>query len=240
MNRPSPLLTASGLGLSYGAGSRQVLALQDVSFSLDAGEAVAVTGPSGSGKSSLLSLLGAFLRPSAGDCLVEGRSLAAMTSTEVARYRAETLGFVFQQFCLLPHLCLIENVMLSVDHLHAEHDAWRERGLQLLDRVGLHGLQDRYPHEVSGGQAQRAAIARALLRGPRLVLADEPTGSLDGESAMTVMAILRSLCDDGCALVVVTHNEELAQALPRRLSLASGRLILDSAMVRHASKLLPA
>lgn len=227
MNASTPLLQARGLGLSYGSGARQVAALQDVSFELSAGEAVAVTGPSGSGKSTLLSLLGGFARPSAGDCWVDGRPLSAMNGQQRAHYRADTLGFVFQQFCLLPHLRLIENVTLATDHLPAERTRWRDRGMALLERVGLAGLHQRYPHEVSGGQAQRAAIARALLRSPRLLLADEPTGSLDAENTAVVLDLLRSLCADGCALMVVTHSEDVARSLPRRMTLAQGRLVAD-------------
>lgn len=228
MSASSLLLQARGLGLSYGSGSRRVAALADVSFELSPGEAVAVTGPSGSGKSTLLSLLGGFARASTGDCWVDGRALSAMNAQQLAQYRAHTLGFVFQQFCLLPHLRLIDNVTLATDHLPAERAQWRTRGLALLERVGLGGLHDRFPHEVSGGQAQRAAIARALLRSPRLVLADEPTGSLDAENTAVVLDLLRSLCTEGCALMVVTHSEDVARALPRRMTLSQGRLVSDA------------
>ncbi len=227
MNQPH-LLQAEGLGLTYRSGGRSVAALQDVSFSLKAGDAVAVTGPSGSGKSTLLGLLGGFMPPTSGQCRVDNHALGQMNAAALARYRAETLGFVFQQFCLLPHLSLQENVLLGVDHLRGEQAHWRDRAQQLLAKVGLHEQRDRRPHEVSGGQAQRAAIARALLRQPRLILADEPTGALDPENTQAVLSLLRDLCTEGCALVVVTHSSEVAAALPRRLALQAGRLVHDS------------
>lgn len=231
MNQETPLLQAKNLGLSYTSRRGQVAALQDVTFNLRRGEAVAVTGPSGSGKSTLLAILGGFMPPSSGVCHVDGQSLGAMQTVDLARYRAETLGFVFQQFCLLPHLSLTENVMLGVDHLHGQRASWLERAHHLLAKVGLHDQRDRRPHEVSGGQAQRAAIARALLRGPRLLLADEPTGALDHENATVILQLLRQSCDEGCALVVVTHSAQVAASLPRRLSLQDGRLVRDSASV---------
>ncbi len=235
MNQDTPLLQAKRLGLTYNSRRGSVVALQDISFELRRGEAVAVTGPSGSGKSTLLAILGGFMAPSSGVCNVAGQSLGAMQAADLARYRAETLGFVFQQFCLLPHLTLTDNVMLGVDHLHGQRAYWLERAHHLLARVGLHDQRDRRPHEVSGGQAQRAAIARALLRGPTLLLADEPTGALDAENASAILQLLRDSCDEGCALVVVTHSAEVAGALPRRLSLQEGRLVRDSASVTRAA-----
>lgn len=239
MNEDTPLLQARSLGVTYHTRQGNVAALHDVSFELRRGEAVAVTGPSGSGKSSLLAILGGFMPPSSGVCNVDGHSLGAMQAADLARYRAETLGFVFQQFCLLPHLSLTENVMLGVDHLHGQRAFWLERAHHLLAKVGLHDQRDRRPHEVSGGQAQRAAIARALLRGPTLLLADEPTGALDAENAAAVLQLLRRSCDEGCALVVVTHSAEVAGALPRRLSLHDGHLVRDSACATRAAKAVP-
>lgn len=237
MNDTTALLQAHDLGVTYPSRHGNVVALQNVRFALQRGEAIAVTGPSGSGKSSLLAVLGGFMPPTQGDCMVAGQSLRAMQPREVARYRAETLGFVFQQFCLLPHLTLTENVLLGVDHLQDQRAQWLDRAHQLLAKVGLNDQRNRRPHEVSGGQAQRAAIARALLRNPTLLLADEPTGALDAENAAAVLRLLRQSCDEGCALVVVTHSADVASAMPRRLVLSDGRLVRDDKAARTPAPL---
>lgn len=176
--------------------------------------------------------------PTQGVCRVGTHSLGDMRSADLALYRAETLGFVFQQFCLLPHLTLTQNVVLGVDHLYTQRAQWLDRAHQLLAKVGLHAERDRRPHEVSGGQAQRAAIARALLRSPKLLLADEPTGALDADNAASVLHLLRGLCDEGCALVVVTHSAEVAAEMPRRLALRGGQLVLDSSAAQQTGSSL--
>ena len=210
------------LHLRYRQRGAEVRALDGLNLSIAPGECLAVTGPSGCGKSSLLAILGGLQRASAGDCLIDGAPLAAMSARALAEYRAHSVGFVFQQFCLLPHLSLLDNVLLGVDHLPRQQFFARAR--ELLDRVGLVQQLQRFPHEVSGGQAQRAAIARALLRKPRLILADEPTGALDDETAATVMDLLLELAQEGSALMVVTHSEQVAARLPRRVRLMAGRV----------------
>lgn len=223
MNSPHrELLAACDLSLRYG---RDKPALDRVSFALQAGDALAVVGPSGCGKSSLLAVLGGLQRPSQGRLLFRGRDVYQGGGADLDSYRATAVGFVFQQPCLLPHLSLLDNVLVAVDHLHAQADRWRERARMLMDTVGVGALASRRPHEVSGGQAQRAAIARALLRGPGLILADEPTGALDDDSASQVMELLLTLRAEGACLVVVTHDRDIAARLPSRLALEAGRVV---------------
>lgn len=230
MNKEKYCWELRDLGLSYGQGRRRVQALSGLNLQFEQGETLAVTGPSGCGKSSLLAMLGAMQIPGSGECRFGGQSLAAMTSAQRAHYRAETVGFVFQQFCLLPHLSLLDNVLLGVDHLPARRPEFLQYAQQLLERVGVAELSQRLPHQVSGGQAQRAAIARALLRKPRLILADEPTGALDEASAERVFDLLLALAGEGSALVLVTHSEALAARLPRRVRLNAGRLQADEGL----------
>lgn len=219
------------LGFTYNQRGRRVEALSGVSFEIHSHQSIAITGSSGSGKSTLLSLIGGFLRPTSGSCRVLGRDPSAMTSAEKADFRANSLGFVFQQLSLLPHLTLLENVTLGVDHLsRSDRLAWQERAIELMSRVGIAELAGRRPSEVSGGQAQRAAVARSLLRRPSLLLADEPTGSLDAETASDIVSLMREMCADNCTLIVVTHSEEVASRMSRRISLSHGQLQSDSSV----------
>lgn len=199
-------------------------ALDQVSLSIGENERVAIMGPSGSGKSTLLSVMGGLMRPDAGSYLFRGKDLARMAPSELAAFRGEQVGFVFQNFSLLPHLTLTENLLVPVEHLPGRPADAIPRAHALLERVGILSLADRFPSEVSGGQAQRAAIARSMMRAPPLILADEPTGSLDKESAADIMALLNSLAADGATIVVVTHSPLVAQALERTIHLDGGRV----------------
>lgn len=219
------------LGFTYNQRGRRVEALSNVSFEIPSHQSIAITGSSGSGKSTLLSLIGGFLRPTSGSCCILGRDPSTMTSSEKADFRANSLGCVFQQLSLLPHLTLLENVTLGVDHLpSSDRLAWQERAIDLMSRVGIAELAGRRPSEVSGGQAQRAAVARSLLRRPSLLLADEPTGSLDAETASDIVSLMREMCADNCTLIVVTHSEEVASRMSRRISLSHGQLQSDSSV----------
>ena len=202
--------------------------LRDVDLELRAGEAVAVVGPSGSGKSTLLHVIGTLEPPSAGAVLWEGRDLARAGPRERAAFRSRELGFVFQEHHLLPQCSALENVLvptLARRAERAERAAAAERGRGLLARVGLAERLDHRPAQLSGGECQRVALVRALINGPRLLLADEPTGSLDAESSDAIGTLLLELNRaEGLTLLVVTHSERLAALLPRRLELRDGRL----------------
>ena len=206
------------------AGGADVEVLNGVSLDIAPGESVAIVGPSGSGKSTLLNLIGALDRPTAGRVLLLGRDLTGLSEDELARIRNREIGFVFQRHHLLPQLTVLENALVPA---LAERGATPpvDRARALLERVGLASRLDHRPGELSGGECQRVAVVRALVNGPGLVLADEPTGSLDAASAIGLTDLLAELNRaEGVALVVVTHSEALASRMGRTYRLAGGRL----------------
>lgn len=197
-----------------------VPALEALTLNVAAGQFVAVCGPSGCGKTTLLSIVGALVRPSAGRVVVAGEDLGAMSAAARARFRARKVGFVFQMFHLLPYLTVLENVLLATDG-DASHDAARE----LLDRFGLGPRLGHRPAELSAGERQRVAIARAMIHRPPLVLADEPTGNLDGQSAAEVLEILGGFHREGATVLLVTHQEQAAAKADRVVLLRAGRVV---------------
>ncbi|NYZ12681.1 ABC transporter ATP-binding protein [Azospirillum sp. RWY-5-1] len=223
---PTPVLEARGLSRVL-PGPVPVTLVNGVDVAVAPGEFVAITGPSGSGKSSLLYLLGLLDRPTSGTVLLEGRDTAPLDGDELARLRLEKLGFVFQFHFLLPEFTVLDNVLVPMRKRAAlPRAAMTEHALDLLDRLGLADQARKRPDQLSGGQRQRAAIARALANAPRVLLADEPTGNLDTRNAQTVFDIFRSLAaDTGTAVVTVTHDEHLAAQTDRRLHLVDGRCV---------------
>jgi len=218
------MLEVSHLGKEYPTARGPLAVLSDVSFTLAPGEAAAVTGPSGSGKSSLLYILGALEPPSSGTVTVDGVNPFALAPATAAEFRNRAIGFVFQDHCLLPQLSVLENVLVPT-LVSADRNGARDRARQLIDRVGLADRIDHRPGALSGGERQRVAIARALIRSPRLMLCDEPTGNLDGASAETVAALLLELlAGERAALVVVTHSAALASRCPIRFEIADRQL----------------
>lgn len=217
-------LNAEGLVKSYGAGEAKVTALGGIDLYLDQGEFTAIMGPSGSGKSTLLALLGALTTPDAGSYKVDGIDIFGLSPDRQADFRREYLGFVFQSFNLVSYLTLAENVMLPLaikdlskaEQLQMAHDA--------LDRVGLGGKEHRLPSEVSGGEQERAAVARAVVNRPPILLADEPTGNLDAATSADVMRLLTQMCKEGMTIVMVTHSEQCASHAQRIIRVADGRL----------------
>ena len=219
------LLDIQGLGKTYLTGGRRLEVLQDVTLSIEAGEMVALTGPSGAGKSTFLHLVGALDAPTAGRVLFEGRDLASLDEGERARFRNESVGFVFQSHHLLPEFTALETAMMPGLVRRLPRTEARRRAEESLERVGLSGRIGHRPGELSGGDQQRVALARALVLQPRLLLADEPTGNLDPQTAEGIHELLQQLNRDlGITGVVVTHNEKLAGSLGRRVRLAAGRL----------------
>jgi lipoprotein-releasing system ATP-binding protein len=203
-----------------------VTLVQDVTLSIGEGEFVAITGPSGSGKSSLLYLLGLLDRPSAGVLRISGRDTAALGERERAQIRLATLGFVFQFHFLLPEFTVRENVEIPMRRLgRLDKAAMRARSTQLLEALGLAGHIDKRPDQLSGGQRQRVAVARSLANDPPIVLADEPTGSLDSKNSEQVFAILDALVRErGKTVIAVTHDADMAARASRRIHLVDGRL----------------
>jgi len=209
---------------SFGAGATRVQVLAGASFSMESGEALAIVGPSGSGKSTLLHLIGTLERPDAGRIEIEGSEPHRLPEPELARFRNSSIGFVFQDHHLLPQYTVLENVLVPALAYGGADGALRARAEELIGRVGLSERQHHRPAELSGGERQRAAVARALINTPRLLLCDEPTGSLDRRTAETVGSLLVDLhAQEGTLLIVVTHSLELAGRLPRRLEIGEGR-----------------
>jgi putative ABC transport system ATP-binding protein len=213
-----------GVARVYPRGRTEVAALADVSLDIREGEKVAIMGPSGSGKTTLLSILGCLDRPTRGEHLFEGRSVAGLDDDTLSRLRNRAIGFVFQSFHLLPHLSVAENVETPLQYGDRPMREWRPRALEALGRVGLAARADHRPSELSGGEAQRAAIARALVVEPRLLLADEPTGNLDTVTGGEIAALLDELHAQGSTVVLVTHNEPLARRAERLVTLRDGRI----------------
>ncbi len=204
-----------------------VVALRDVDLDIRRGELVAIVGPSGSGKSTMLNLMGTLDRPSAGQMVIDGFDVAALSDRELSALRAFHIGFVFQHFHLAPGVAALDNVADGLLYTGVHRNERRERAEAALRQVGLgHRLSHR-PHEMSGGEKQRTAIARAIAREPALLLADEPTGALDTQSGEGVMSVLFDLHATGTTIVVITHDLEIAARLPRRVAMRDGRLIDD-------------
>ncbi len=215
---PSAFIQLAGASYSYPKAKMAVF--QGLSLSVARGEHVALVGPSGGGKSTLLYALGAMLLLNAGEYRFDGHDIHRMKDRELDAWRSQHVGFVYQQAALLPHLSLLDNVLLPVSHERAQKAHWKERATGLLDSLGLAALAARLPSAVSGGQAQRAAIARALMRSPALVLADEPTSALDDESAAAVMEVLQTACGANTTVVLATHDARLLQSTTRVVPMA--------------------
>jgi putative ABC transport system ATP-binding protein len=225
----APLYELTGLERTYSKGGVAVHAVRGVDLVIRTGEMTSLQGPSGSGKSTLLQLLGALDSPSGGSIRFEGRDLAGLNDKELTKIRAQDIGFVFQHFNLIPTLTAEENVAIAMfpNHVHsAERSA---RATELLDQVGLGHRVGHLPSRLSGGEQQRVAIARALANKPSVIIADEPTGNLDSDTAKEVMATLTGLrATAGVTIVIATHDEDIARATDRRIRMRDGAVLEDS------------
>jgi putative ABC transport system ATP-binding protein len=219
------LLQLSGVGKTYPRGDSDVVALREVTLTVEPGESLAVMGPSGSGKSTLLSIVGCLDRPTHGDYLLDGRRVSDCSDDALSRIRNERIGFVFQSFHLMPQLTVLENVETPLLYGSVPQAEWRGRARRCLEKVGLLHRADHRPRELSGGEAQRVAIARALIMEPTLLLADEPTGNLDTRTGDEIAEVLASLNREGRTVVLVTHNENLAQRAGRIIHLRDGAVV---------------
>jgi len=215
----------------YAAGDAELCALDDVSLQITAGQFVAVMGASGSGKSTLMNVIGCLDRPSRGTYRLAGREVGGLPRNELARIRSETLGFVFQSFNLLARTSARENVELPLLYSGVPSRDRAARALAALGRVGLADRAEHTPGQLSGGQQQRVAIARALVNGPKLILADEPTGQLDSRSSMDVMRLLQELAGTGITIVLVTHERDIGRCAERVLTMRDGKIIADVSQV---------
>jgi putative ABC transport system ATP-binding protein len=215
------------VGKVYPRGRVQVVALREVNLTIGAGEWLAIMGPSGSGKSTLLSILGCLDRPTEGEYALEGVRVSDLDDHALSRARNRSVGFIFQSFHLIPQLTVLENVETPLLYGDVPLAQWRSRAQRSLERVGLLHRADHRPGELSGGEAQRAAIARALVTEPRMLLADEPTGNLDSATGEEIASLLAALHAEGRTVVLVTHNEALARRAGRMVRLRDGGIDAD-------------
>ena len=221
----APLVQVENLEKRFEA----VRALGGVSFEVESGEWIAIMGPSGSGKTTLINILGGLDHPTSGRVVVDGMEIGELSERELTRYRADKIGFVFQQFHLVPYLTALENVMLA-QYFHSITD--EKDAADALRRVGLADRLEHLPAQLSGGEQQRVAIARALINHPKLILADEPTGNLDEENEATILKLLHELHSAGHTILVVTHSQAIGNLADRRIELEHGRLARITLPVR--------
>jgi putative ABC transport system ATP-binding protein len=213
---------------TYEVGTQQVHALRDISLSIEENEYVAIMGPSGSGKSTLMNIVGCLDTPTEGSYLLKGTEVAALDDDELAEIRSAEIGFVFQTFNLLPRMTAFQNVELPLIYGRAARHTRAERVWETMDAVGLRERAHHRPNELSGGQRQRVAIARALINRPSIILADEPTGNLDSVTGEEIMQIFRGLSDAGNTIILVTHEQYIAEHASRIVKLLDGRIESDT------------
>jgi putative ABC transport system ATP-binding protein len=224
MDGDTPVIDLAGVGKTYASGALRVEALRDVTLTIGHGEMVAIVGPSGSGKSTLMHILGCLDVPTTGSFRLAGRDVAQLGENDLADVRNRQIGFVFQQFNLLPYLSAWRNVDLPLVYAGVDPGERRRRALWALDQVALGDRADHRPGELSGGQQQRVAIARALVTEPALILADEPTGNLDSVSSADVLGLLGNLHASGRTVVLITHDAEVAARAGRTVHIRDGRV----------------
>jgi putative ABC transport system ATP-binding protein len=229
LNR-QPIYSLRDVGRAYGEGASEVRAVRAADLEIDRGEFVVFVGPSGSGKTTLLQLLGALDRPTSGEIDFEGRDLSRLRDGELTALRLRTIGFIFQQFNLIPTLTAAQNVEAALAPTGVSADTRKHRALELLESVGLATRAEHLPSRLSGGEQQRVAIARALANKPHVLLADEPTGNLDTATGEEIMGLLQGLSvDHGHTVVLITHDVAIAAKAPRVIQMQDGRLLADSA-----------
>ena len=220
----------------YIMGTEQVYANDNINLKINVGEFVAIVGKSGSGKSTLMNIIGALDKPTSGKYYLNGKDTSTMSDDELADIRNKTIGFIFQQYNLLPKLNLLENVELPLLYAGMKQADRRKRALESLGRVGLKEKYNQYPNQLSGGQQQRVSIARALAGNPSLLLADEPTGALDSKTSREVLNFLKQLNAEGNTIVMITHDNAIAGEAKRVVRIHDGKIIFDGSTEEYATK----
>lgn len=228
------LLELSAVRKTYGEGENAFEALKGIDLVINEGQFVSIMGPSGSGKSTLMNILGALDKPSSGDYKLRGTSVASLKDRDLAEFRNQQVGFIFQQFNLLDRTSVFDNVALP--GLYGNLSGLSERVLEVLEQVGLADKLKNHSTELSGGQIQRVAIARALLMRPAILMADEPTGNLDSKTAAGIMELITELHDAGNTVILITHEPEIAKYAERHITLRDGEIISDQSSAKSANK----
>ncbi|GAA6151009.1 ABC transporter ATP-binding protein [Pseudoteredinibacter isoporae] len=219
------VIELNALNKIYQTGDLKVEALKSISLQVHQNEFVAVMGSSGSGKSTMMNILGCLDKPSGGEYCLNGRNVAALDDAELASIRNRDIGFVFQTFHLLPRLSALQNVALPLRYADVERSEAAAKARAMLEQVGLGDRVNHLPHELSGGQRQRVAVARALINNPKIILADEPTGNLDSKTSLEIMGLLKKLHEQGQTIVLITHEADIAEFAQRLLIMRDGELV---------------
>lgn len=223
----SQIITCRDIFKDYARGKLTVPVLKHVTFTVQQGEYIAIMGPSGSGKTTLMNIIGCLDVPTSGTFLLDGEEISGLSENRMAEIRNKTLGFVFQHADLLPELTALDNVALPLLYRGVRKKERRARAAEVLEKVGLGDRMEFYPNQMSGGQCQRAAIARAIVGNPKLLLADEPTGALDSQSGKNIMQLFRQLNQEGITIITITHAAEVAQEADKCFHIYDGELFAD-------------
>lgn len=227
ISTPETLVSLSGISKHYKSGDEEVRALDGVSLSINKGEFLSILGPSGSGKSTLMNMLGCLDKPTLGEYHLNNQDVSALSGNQLAGIRNQNIGFVFQSFNLLEYASALDNVALPLVYRGVKAAERRKKAASLLERVGLGDRMHHKPNQLSGGQKQRVAIARALVNDPQIILADEPTGALDSKSGAEIEALFNELHREGRTLIIVTHDNALAQRTKRIITIKDGKIVAD-------------
>ncbi len=227
MNKPMPLISLTHIVKKYQIGSAETAVLKNISLVINEGEMVAIVGASGSGKSTLMNIIGLLDKGDSGDYLLQGNNVAGLSDDQLAMLRNQQIGFVFQQFNLLPRFSAAQNVSLPLTYRSVPQEVIKQRVHDVLARVGMESYALHCPTQLSGGQQQRVAIARALVGEPHVILADEPTGALDSRTGKEIMKLFLALHREGRTIILVTHDEQVAALCERRITLADGQIVAE-------------